>query len=159
MATDPYLNLAAFKSLTLAPSTYVDQIEAAEAGWTLNQLVHWSGWINSQLRKRYVIPFTAPYPETVLTWLCAIVTWQVYLKSGIDTSGDPQIVLISEAASDARDQVKEAADARDGLFELPLRADDPTTAVSKGGPLMLSETSPYVWTTVQREIAVDEDSS
>lgn len=157
MATTPYLDADEFADLTLAPAAYIAEIEAAEPGWTLRQLVHFSAWIDSQLRKRYAIPFVAPFPETVLTWLCDIVTERVYLKVGIDAT-DKQLDNILQAAQRAREQVQLAANSVDGLFELPLRADDPASAVARGGPLAYTETSPYKWMTVQREIATDEDN-
>jgi len=40
-------------------------------------------------------------------------------------------------------ELKEAADSKDGLFDLPLRADTTATGVSKGGPRGYSEASPY----------------
>lgn len=156
MATTPYLDLSGFTNLTLAPAAYVTEIETAEAGWTLRRLTHWTAWINSRLSKRYAVPFASPYPETAITWLCEIVTEEIYLKVGIDTTSAQQD-RIKERAEQAKAQVQEAADAERGLFELPLRADLESPGVTRGSPLVYSEQSPYKWTTVQWDEASLED--
>ena len=157
MATTPYLDLAGFQQLTIAPATYVTEIETLEAGWTLRQLTHWTAWIDSQLRKRYAVPFASPYPETAINWLNTIVTALVYLKAGVDTT-DAQLQRVLADADTAKAEVLQAADAVNGRWELPLRADQTASGVSKGGPLAYGEASPYVWTTLQRDRARYEDS-
>lgn len=155
-----YLTNAQFKLLTIAPAVYVDQIEALEAGWTQAQLDHWSIWIDSRLKKRYAAPFDTASPPTVVRgWLARIVTEELYLKRGVDAT-DEQFVRVTERAKDARDEVKEAAESKEGLFELPLRQDAPgATGVTKGAPLAYTEVSPYTWSRLQREAAIDEDQT
>jgi hypothetical protein len=46
-------------------------------------------------------------------------------------------------------ELKEAANSRDGLFELPLRADVDSTGIAKGYPKSYTENSPFVWKRVQ----------
>jgi len=157
MATTPYVDVSGFTDLTVAPASYVTDVEALHTGWLLGQLVHWSAWINSQLRKRYAVPFAAPYPETVINWLVDIVTVRLYFKLGVDTTDAQFIEGIVKASDTAKAEIKEASDSPNGHWELPLRADDPTTAISKGGPLVYGEQSPYVWTTKQQEAASEED--
>ncbi len=155
-----YLDIAGFKLLTLAPSVYVDEIEApaaGEPGWMSAQLAYWSAWIDSRLAKRYAAPFQAPYPVAVTGWLARIVTLQLYLKRGVDAT-DNQYEDIRRADEEARAEIKEAADAKDGLFELPLRADTTVTGISKGAPFFASDASPYKWTDDQYEQAKDEGS-
>jgi hypothetical protein len=49
-------------------------------------------------------------------------------------------------------ELKEAADSKDGLLELPSRNTDVLgSAVNIAGPLGYSEQSPYTWTDRQRE--------
>jgi phage gp36-like protein len=144
-----YLTIAQLKTRTLAPAAYVDAVEAAEPGWTAQALDTTSAWIDSRLRKRYAAPFSAPYPETVCGWVEAIVTERLYLKRGIDAT-DQQLERIQALADRARDEVKEAADSKEGLFDLPLRADTTEDGISKGTPLGYGEASPYTWADNQR---------
>lgn len=155
MATTPYHDLASFKASTLGPARYVDEIEASEPGWILGRLVSWSAWLNSRLTKRYAAPFALPYPETVTGWLERIVTWEVYLKHGLDAT-DAQIDKIQGRHDSAQAEVREAASAVDNLFELPLRADTTAGGVTKGAPLGYTEVSPFTFSGIQRELAKDE---
>lgn len=152
-----YLDVAGFKGLTIAPAVYVDQVDAIEAGWTLKQLTHWSSWLDARLKKRYAAPFNpASPPATVQGWLARIVTEELYLKRGIDAT-DEQWTRVQERAKEAKDEVKEAAESKDGLFELPLREDDPTvTGVTRGSPLVYTEAGPYHAFTLQRDAAEDQ---
>jgi hypothetical protein len=157
MATTPYLDLSAFKGSTLAPASYADEVEIREPGWLLRRLTHWSAWINSRLAKRYAAPFAAApdTPEAVTGWLEAIVTWELYLKRGIDAT-DQQLEKIEKRHDTAKAEVAEAADLQTNKFELPLRNDTSTTGVSRGGPLGYGEASPYTWSSRQRDAAGDE---
>lgn len=152
-----YLDVTTYKARTLAPASYVDEVDAQEAGWTLAQLTLWSSWLDSRLRKRYAAPFGSPVPEAVLVWLTDIVTERLYLKRGIDAA-DAQVARITELADKAREEVREAADAKDGLFDLPLKEDTTATGITKGAPLGYAEASPYTWSPLQREDA-DSDPS
>jgi len=146
-----YMTLMEFKDRTVAPVEYVDEVEARQAGWTLKQIDFWGRWIDSRLAKRYATPFIVPFPEVIFNWLTRIVTWELYLKRGIDPT-DAQNEQIKERADGALAEVKEAADSKDGLFELPVRVlsgvDD--EGVIKGGPLGYTEVSPYTWSWVQK---------
>lgn len=153
-----YLSLTTFADLTLAPLEYIQQVEVLAPRWLAAQLEYWSSWIDSRLRKRYAAPFAAApdTPPVVLGWLARIVDHELYLKRGVNPD-DAQIENVKDRALEAKAEVKEAADSKDGLFELPLRASAPTVSgVSRGGPLMYSEVSPYTWSVLQRETAADE---
>ena len=147
-----YLTAAEFKTLTLAPASYVDAEEAAEAGWILARLTHWSDRIDAQLRKRYAVPFVTPFPPILTGWLEALVTFELYLKRGVDAT-DAQIQEMRARFDATKAEVLQAADAEGGLFELPLKATDPTGAVTKGAPQAYSEQSPYTWTQAQIDAA------
>ncbi len=146
-----YLDVAAFRVRTVMPDEDVDTVEARYPGFILARLREETAWINGRLIKRYAVPFAAPVPEIVLGWLTKMVTPSVYIKRGWNgTSEQDQEILTAEKT--AREEVKEAANSEEGLFELPLRQDRPdVSAVSAGGPLGYSEPNPYVWTDRQAE--------
>ena len=87
-----YLNIDGFKLLTLMPGVHVDAIETVSPGWVDAQLEQVSSWIDSRLRKRYAVPFVAPYPSAVTGWLARIVTVRGYLKRGVDSTDEQAVV-------------------------------------------------------------------
>ncbi len=151
-----YLDKAAFAILTVMPAESVDAIEVVAPGWIDAQLEYWSKQIDSRLSKRYATPFAAPYPEAVTGWLARIVTVRCFLKRGVDPS-DMQFDEYKADAAAAMEEIKEAADSNEGLFDLPLRADTTASGISRGGPFGYSEASPYVWTDGQAETGRNED--
>jgi len=98
-----------------------------------------------------------PVPETVLGWLVTMVTYDCYRKRGVNPQ-DPQIQLLVEEYNTALAELKEAADSKDGLFDLPT-SEDQDSAVTTGGPLGCSQASPYVWQDVERARATAEDTA
>ena len=128
----------------MMPETQIDDLETASAGWIDQCLESTSRWIDSQLRKRYAVPFTT-FPETVCNWLALIVTVRCYLKIGIRPT-DESFSVIKEEADKAREEIKAAADAKDGLWDLPVVDAKDASAVSKGFPLVYAEASHYTWT-------------
>lgn len=149
-----YLDRDAFAARTDLPPEYLDAIEDRTPGWLDVQLEQWSRWIDARLSKRYAVPFEVPAPEIVKLWLSTIVTFRALMKRGVDPS-DLDVDLLREdyervvGAADRPGEIKEAADAEKGLFELPLRQNTTATGVAKGGPLSYSERSPYAWRNVQ----------
>lgn len=153
-----YLDRDAFATLTTMPVEFVDDIEASTAGWVDAQLALWSAKIDSRLGKRYAVPFADPPPMAVKGWLAQIVTQRAYLRRGIDPT-DPQMVTVAADAAEAWAEIKEAADAKDGLFDLPLRADTTATGISRGGTRSYTEASPYVGLQGQRTTGRSEDAN
>lgn len=151
-----YLTVDEFAQLSLMPSSFVEAVEAGHPGFVAARLELKSAYIDSRLRKRYAVPFALPAPIVVRGWLAALVTVDVDTKRGIDPESG-NIDEYREEAKRALDEIKEAADAETGLFDLPQRADGSASGVSVGGPRAYTETSPYVQTDVQREIAREED--
>ena len=150
-----YLTLPAYRSRTTIPSELVDS--CAERGkdpqlW----LDDHSSWIRGRLAKRYAVDFSdpGPVPGIILLWLKRLVDIEVWQAIGTNPEGRLDGSYEAEAQK-VKDEVREAADAKDGLFELPLRNTDPlgASAVSKGAPLAYSEASPYAWTTLQADAA------
>jgi hypothetical protein len=153
-----FTDINAFKLRSNMPPEFVDALEATQAGWFAGKNESVSRWIDARLSKRYATPFTAPIPETVLVWATHLMTWEAWQRRGYDPA-DLSMQQAIEDAKTARDEVKEAADCADGLFELPLRADTTAPGIVKGGPFGYTEASPYVWTTKQRCAATDEDAN
>ncbi len=158
-----YLDFAGFKDLTIIPSDFVDQVEAVSPGWVEKQLDYWGRWIDSRLRKRYASPFAAfdavpPTPLAVQGWLCRLVTVRVMLKRGVDTD-DLQYPAINADAELVRDELTEAANSEEGLFDLPLRTDENGSLITQANPLSNSQQSPYVWTDLQQATGIVEDEN
>ncbi len=105
--------------------------------------------IYGRLRKRYVTPMD-PEPEALKRWIARIGTPEVYRARGV-LPNDPTIAFMDEDRTRAYDEIKEAADSKDGLFDLPLLDSADGTGISKGGPLGYSEPGPYEWTDHQAE--------
>jgi hypothetical protein len=153
-----YLTLAQFRLRTLMPKVDIDAVEADTAGYTDARLATNSAKIDTRLRKRYAVPFSSlvPYPEAALEWLTKITTYELYLKRGVDPS-DQTLALIKADKEQAETELKEAADSKDGLFDLPLLNTADSTAISKGGPIVYTETSPYTSFDAQWQNGTDED--
>jgi hypothetical protein len=169
MALDGSLiDLDEFAALTLAPAAYVygdfidptgaftDSVKIAKRNahqaFIRSRLVTETSKLYARLRKRYAVPFTAPYPEVARGWIADLVTPLVYRRKGVDPS-DEQIASADALAQTARDEIKEAADSAEGLFDLPIRQDsiDSGLSTAVGGPLSYSEPDAYKWTDVQRD--------
>jgi hypothetical protein len=145
-----YLDVAGFKRLSRMPSSDVDTLESLEPGYLDEQLQLAQAEVDSRLRKRYTVPFAAPYPKKALGWIAAIVTFEAYNKRGRNPQ-DPAVADLTEARDRALTEIKEAADSKDGLYDLPLREDAQTSGISAGGPLGTSQVSPYDWVDVDAE--------
>jgi hypothetical protein len=150
-----YLSTNEFKLRTIMPQADVDNLEALEPGYLTATIADWSSWIDGRLRKRYAVPFVAPYPPILLLWLTKLVTRDAYAKRGYNPQSEMDKNAIVEMADKVEAEVKEAADSKDGLFDLPLSTSSNASGVSAGGPLGYSERSPYVWQTNQRDNAED----
>jgi hypothetical protein len=151
-----YLDHVTLLEYTVLPMTTVDAVEAVQEGWIDRKLSALSRAIDARLRKRYTVPFTEPYPEAVCDWLARLVDPLILKKLGVDAT-DEQFVSIADDAKKAAEEIKEAADAQEGLFDLPLLDTADASAISKGAPLGYSEASPYVGMDVQESIGRDED--
>jgi hypothetical protein len=153
-----YLDVAAFKNESTMPDEFVDDLEGQYPGFLGAQLESRSRWLDARLRKRYAVPFVAPYPATLRDWLARIVTVRAWHKRGVDPS-DQQYADAREDAAAAVEEVLEAANSEAGLFDLPVDDAADASAISKGAPLAYSEQSPYVGFDVQAEIGRGEDSA
>lgn len=155
-----YLTLDEFKALAPLPAEYIDAVEVCSAGYTELQLSYESAYIDSLLSKRYAVPFdpTKPYPLILKRWLSALVSLQIWLRRGLDaTQQDAEIYI--EAAKQARLDLTAAANAQDGLFELPLRGDLPGIGTVRPKPTSYSETSPFLSQRIQATRGREEDAN
>lgn len=139
-----YITVERFKDLTTLPAEYVDELEVLRAGWLAAQIDAESAWIDARLGKRYATPFDPISPPVMVErWVAWLVTMNAWSRRGYDpNTADIQPTL--DGFKQAKEEIKEAADAVDGLFELPLRSDTTAQGISRGGPRTYSEASPYV---------------
>lgn len=153
-----YLTLNEYKLLSLLPAEFVDSVEDVEPGWTDAQIKQVSSHeIDGRLRKRYAVPFEAPFPESVKGWVARMVDVRIMVRRGVDPQ-DQAFELVREDATTAKAELKEAANGEQGLYDLPLRADTNASGIVKGAPRSYTEASPYVWTVRQAFRGRDEDS-
>ncbi len=153
-----YLTVAEFKLLTDMPGEFVDYLQSKAPGWLDEQLSYYTSQINARLAKRYATPFGTPVPDAVRGWLARIVTPRAYRRRGVDPN-DEQYADVRGDAERADKEIEEAANAVDGLYDLPLRQDTTASGISKGGTRSYSEQSPYVFQDGQRSTGVIEDQN
>lgn len=153
-----YLTLARYKLLAAIPSSFVDDVENASVGFTEAQIEIYSAWLDSKLAKRYDAPFHSPYPKAIEAWLARLITPQVMLKRGVNST-DEQWTHIVDQEKTTRAEVTEAANAETGLYDLPLRANTDASGIARGFTRGYSEASPYVHTTQQAQRGMAEDES
>ena len=151
-----YLVLAEYKNYSVLPSVDIDYVETNQTGWIDRKLRAVSRSVDARLRKRYSVPFSSPYPDAVCDWVARLMDPLLLKKRGVDAT-DEQFISIADDANAALEEIKEAANAEDGLFDLPAVDTADGTAISKGGPLAYSETSPYVWMDLEEETGRQED--
>ena len=96
-----------------------------------------------------------PVPETVLGWLVTLVTLDLYDRRGHNPS-DPAMTRLAERVAQVMAEIREAADSKDGLFDLPT-TEDAGSAVTTGGPLGFSDASPYAWQDRQARAGYAQD--
>lgn len=101
---------------------------------------------------------STPVPEIALGWLVAFVDIAVWDRRGRNAQ-DPTCASALERYTEAKDELKEAADSKEGLFELPTNDQAGDTPVIRAGPLAYSETSPYVSADMQAMQGREEDLS
>jgi phage gp36-like protein len=154
-----YLTTSEFQSRTLLPAQYIDQVVSQAPEFVDFALTDRSGYIDSLLGKRYAVPFVEqPYPSVILRWLTVLVSLDVYMKRGFNPTDDDAQLFVKQFDTTVQ-ELKEAANAQDGLYELPLRQDLTGNGIVKGYARTYSETSPFVWKRIQRQIGGQEDTN
>jgi hypothetical protein len=157
MPLPTYLDLDGFRTRTLLNVTDVDFVETDSPGFVLSRIKIAISHIHGRLRKRYgkTLPFSAPYPEIILDWITRIVSYEVMRKRGANPS-DSALEGYKSDAERALAEVKEAADSKDGIFDLP-NPEEGESNISTAGPLGYSEQSAYVWSSIERAAGVEQD--
>lgn len=153
-----YITREEFVLMTVMPATYVAEIETKTAGWIDKQIDMASARVDTQLRKRYDVPFANPAPVIVKEWVARMVEVSCWLKRGVRTT-DEQFLEYKARGDKALEELDLAANSETGLFDLPLSGTNTSGVVTRSWPRAYSEASPYVWTDDQREIGHSEDTS
>lgn len=149
MAAGDYTDLAHIKANGALTPVAVDQL-VTDTGALDGIIAGRSAYINSRLFKRYAVPFADPVPEAVRQWCCDLVVERALTRRGANPDSDLLDAAI-RAADTARAELKEAAEAENGLFDIPLRLSPTVSGISQGTPLSYSEPSPYDWIDAQAE--------
>jgi len=137
-----YLTPATFALRTVAPQSAIDEVTSLYPTWLQVQIDSLASIINARLAKRYAVPFPDPAPEQILSWLTRLVTVQLYFKRGFDPTDVQSAALIADRDT-VYAEIKEAADAQAGLFELPLRSDQPQGSAVRSPILFQSDPTPF----------------
>lgn len=155
-----YVDVAGFRLRTCMPGGEVDTLEVIAPDFLQTALNELSAWIDARLKKQYATPFDRSNPPlVVVNWLVRIVTLMAKAKLGWSPSGEADKASYLDPEAQARAEIKEAADSKDGLFEFPLRSDATASGATRTAPLGYSEASPYAWANEQLTRAITEDGN
>lgn len=153
-----YVVVAETKLLGSMPAEDIDALETLYPGLHDATATAVSGMFDARLQKRYAAPFQSPYPDVLKFKVAHVVVYRLWLKRGYNPSS-AQDAAIRQDNDDAEAWLREAADSKDGLVELPAKQGTPlgASAVDSGGPLGYSEASPYAWMDRQSEAVANGD--
>lgn len=126
-----YLTRDEYCQRSRLPINVLDRAAVTDSSvdWIAEQLAIESSYIDSRLRKKYAVPFIAPFPRVVIGWLVALVDRLVALRVGYNptnTDGEEYKALAEAAIA----ELEEAAKSADGLYDLPILVTDLLPAVS-----------------------------
>lgn len=154
-----YLSVADFRLRSIMPTQDVDTLESLYPGFIAVRLLRNSVEVNARLGKRYAVPFVvADCPEIVKSWVVDLTTLDAYARRGFNPASEQDQAVIIMPADRAREQMKEAADSNEGLYDLPLRTENAEqSGITFGAPLTYSEQSPYTAAKIQRQQGELED--
>lgn len=152
-----YVDIAYVKLVGSMPAADIDAVEALYPGTFEGLAESVCRTFDARLQKRYATPFLAPYPEALRFAVAQVLVYLLFMKRGFNPSSE-QDGLVQSNRDEALTWLKEAADSKEGLVELPLREDlKATEGITRGGPLVYHEASPYKWTDTQRDDGRTED--
>jgi phage gp36-like protein len=152
-----YLTQSEYSAQTWISDSWLADAEVRKPGVINNSLVMESARIDSNLVKRYLVPFALPAPVVVQRWLIQLVNVQIMLVVGVDQT-DMMYTVVQGQYDTALKELDLAANGEAGHFELPQKATEPSSdGIVKGSPRSYSEQSPYVGWDVQGCIGRRED--
>lgn len=141
--------LVQFRSRTTAPTSVVDESERLRAGWIQTRLDGIWSRMYGRLRKRYALAFDATSPPLILLeWQTTIMTAELFAARGWDPNNE-QDKRIQDAADQAWSEIREAADSKDGLFDLPLIEGAAASGITDQGPMGSAQVTAYDWIDVE----------
>jgi phage gp36-like protein len=111
-----YITKDEFILMSVMPATYIGEIETKTPGWINKQIDMASARVDTQLRKRYDVPFSDPAPVMVKEWVARMVEVSCWLKRGVRTT-DEQFQEYRARGDTALKELEEAANSEKG----PLR--------------------------------------
>lgn len=149
--TTAYCDLAYLQFGAMTPGD-LQAINALYAGFIDSAILDESAYVDSRLTKRYSCPFTAPVPIAVKRWVRDLVLPRVLDRRGTNPKDNDLREQLEKNRDRALEEIKEAADSKEGLFDLPLRADTNATGVVGAAPILKVETSPYAWIDTERDL-------
>lgn len=123
MAATAYVSEADFRKSTRLAVAVVNSIDTERPDFIDVALSERSAELNARLRKRYNVPLTmAEVPTMVRRWVIVLVSYDVLTASGFPANGSEEPIVAEYQL--ALEQIKETADTENGLYELPLYADE-----------------------------------
>lgn len=147
-----YLTPQEFVDRSPMPADDVRQLNDLAPAFLEALLREVSSRIDARLRKRYAVPFKSPVPEIVKGWVLRIATPRAYIRLGVNPS-DMQFESLRVDADEAWKEIAEAADAQNGLYDLPLLAGSSSSGISTPATFGYSEATPYGFLDSQRRRA------
>ena len=153
----PTQDVQDFSIRSSMPSGDVLALDIKYPGYLDSQIaVARNAYIYGRLRMRYNIPALQlllnnnQEPEIIKTWIAALVTPAAYRLRGAQPNDETMMRVVDEQKR-VEDALKEAADSKDGLYNLPFVGDGSGSSITVGGPMAYSEASPYDWQRRQLE--------
>ena len=154
-----------FRQLSLIPREWVDDIaakyppEAGQKTWLLQQLELQASEVLAQLDTRYnTSRLASPYPMIIKKWISALVAADLVLLLWFQ-SNSSDVERYESRAQLARDQIKDAVNSKEGMWQLPLKEGDSTSKAQRSAVRYSSTTSPFLDMRVQRDRGKQEDNS
>lgn len=146
-----YADSAGIKLVGILPPGDVDDLDVQRPGVVAAVCERVTRLIDARLAKRYKTPFD-PVPIAVRDCAEQLATVRLYRIRGAQPGTEiEQSIKDTQEAAEA--WLKEAADSKDGLIDLPFRDNDSVdaSAIDRGGPMCESDLDAYSWMDADRE--------
>lgn len=149
-----YFDYDYLSTMGSVPGPILAEFDESNPGRLVKMIEAISRLMDSYLFKRYATPFVDPVPEVVKFHGTQILSHQLRVAIGFDP-GSQQDEQIIAARTAAFAWLEQAANARDGLVELPKREPDPgkldASGVTRRKARGFSHTSAMGWHRARRE--------